>query len=153
VGPAFAHLKQGKENDADIFFREVLPDIQIPTDDWPYLYLRTRGLSWFYFSLMAIFALLAVAGVFLVSRSMRAGMMRSGRIDLETFFFGLAFLLLETKYVTGMNLVWGATWLTSAVVFSSILSMILLATFTCREGNRRDSAARSSRARPAARRG
>ncbi len=128
VGPAFTHLKQGKENDAKLFFSKVLPDIQTPTDDWPYLYLRTRGVSWFYFSLMAIFALLAVSGVFLVSRSMRASMMRSGRIDLEMFFFGLAFLLLETKYVTGMNLVWGATWLTSAVVFGSILSMILLAT-------------------------
>jgi spermidine synthase len=128
IGPAFAHLKKNNEVDAKVFFDKVLPNIQIPTDDWPYLYLRDRGLSWFYISLMAIFAALAVAGVFLVSRSMRASLMRNGRVDLEMFLFGLAFLLLETKFVTGMNLVWGATWLTSAVVFGSILTVILLAT-------------------------
>jgi hypothetical protein len=44
------------------------------------------------------------------------------------FFFGLAFLLLETKSVTEMNLVWGATWLTNAIVFGSILAMILIGT-------------------------
>jgi hypothetical protein len=48
------------------------------------------------------------------------------------FFFGLAFLLLETKSVTEMNLVWGSTWLTSAVVFSCILMVIMLATLLMR---------------------
>ncbi len=57
------------------------------------------------------------------------GSLRGGTgIDLEMFLFGLAFLLLETRSVTEMTLVWGATWLTSAVVFGSILAMILLAT-------------------------
>jgi hypothetical protein len=42
--------------------------------------------------------------------------------------FGLAFLLIETKFVTTMNLVWGAAWLTSAVVFGAILAMILIGT-------------------------
>ena len=37
----------------------------------------------------------------------------------------IAFLLIETKFVTTMNLVCGATWLTSAVVFGAILAMIL----------------------------
>lgn len=44
------------------------------------------------------------------------------------FLYGLAFLLLETRFVTAMNLVWSATWLTSAVVFGSILATILMAT-------------------------
>jgi hypothetical protein len=44
------------------------------------------------------------------------------------FLFGLAFLLLETKSVTTMSLLWGATWLTSAVVFGAILAMVLAAT-------------------------
>jgi uncharacterized membrane protein len=44
------------------------------------------------------------------------------------FLYGLAFLLLETKFVTAMNLLWGATWITSAVVFGSILLTILFAT-------------------------
>ena len=44
------------------------------------------------------------------------------------FLFGMAFLLLETRSVTAMNLAWGATWVTSAVVFGSILAVALLAT-------------------------
>ena len=54
------------------------------------------------------------------------------RFDRPMFFFGLAFLLLETKSVTEMNLVWGSTWLTSAVVFGSILFMILAWTLLMR---------------------
>ncbi len=50
------------------------------------------------------------------------------KMDKEMFLFGLAFLLLETRSVTVMNLAWGATWLTSAVVFGSILATILTAT-------------------------
>ena len=53
-------------------------------------------------------------------------------IDVEMFLFGLAFLLLETRSVTAMNLAWGATWLTSAVVFFAVLFMVLLATFAVR---------------------
>ena len=41
------------------------------------------------------------------------------------FLFGLGFLLLETRSVTEMNLAWGGTWLTSAVVFGSILAVVL----------------------------
>ena len=42
--------------------------------------------------------------------------------------YGFAFLLIETRFVTAMSLLWGATWLTSAVVFGSILAVILMGT-------------------------
>ena len=42
------------------------------------------------------------------------------------FLFGFAFLLLETRAVTEMNLLWVRTWLTSAVVFGSILATLLV---------------------------
>jgi len=100
----------------------------IPTDDWPYLYLAGRGLSGFYVSLMVAFLGIGVAGVFVSSRQMRAALLEPGGVDGEMFLYGMAFLLLETKFVTAMNLLWGATWLTSAVVFGSILVMILIGT-------------------------
>ncbi|MEE8148415.1 MAG: hypothetical protein V3T24_12475, partial [Longimicrobiales bacterium] len=96
--------------------------------DWPFLYLSKRGVSEFYLTLMAIFIGLAVMAVFLASREMRRSLTGGVGVDIEMFLFGLAFLLLETRFVTSMNLVWGATWLTSAVVFGSILAMILLGT-------------------------
>ncbi|MEX0891836.1 MAG: hypothetical protein WEB88_06655 [Gemmatimonadota bacterium] len=100
----------------------------VPSDDWPFLYLAERTVTPFYLSLIAIFLALAVAGIFAASPEMRASLGTRGGVDAEMFLFGLAFLLLETHFVTAINLVWGATWLTSAVVFGSILAMVLMAT-------------------------
>ncbi len=102
----------------------------IPSDDWPYLYLRGRSLTPFYVQLIAMFGAIAVLAIGLVARPRE----NTARIhfDRPMFFFGLAFLLLETKSVTEMNLVWGSTWLTSAVVFGSILLMVLAGTMLMR---------------------
>ncbi|MFI5300915.1 MAG: hypothetical protein ACHREM_22765, partial [Polyangiales bacterium] len=126
VGPAFSHLNDVPE------FRDSrrandVASLGGPTDDWPYLYLQRPTVTPFYLSLIAIFAALAVGAVALASRHLRAGLMR-GRVDVEMLLFGLAFLLLEARYVTEMNLVWGATWITSVVVFGSILLVVLAAT-------------------------
>ena len=51
-------------------------------------------------------------------------------MDVPMFCFGLGFLLLETRAVTAMNLVWGSTWLTSAVVFAAILLTVFIGTLT-----------------------
>jgi spermidine synthase len=103
----------------------------VPTDDWPYLYLRGRSVTPFYLELMAVIAVIAATAIWFCVRRPSEGSVRT-RFDRPMFFFGLAFLLLETKSVTEMNLVWGSTWLTSAVVFSSILIVIMLATLLMR---------------------
>ncbi|MCU1246285.1 MAG: hypothetical protein JWN02_2195 [Acidobacteria bacterium] len=106
---------------------EIDAGIAVPTDDWPYLYLADRGVTPFYLSIIAMIVGLAVLSVFGVSPQMRRSL--GGRqIDLVMFLFGVAFTLIETRLVTEMNLVWGATWLTSAVVFGSILATIIIAT-------------------------
>jgi hypothetical protein len=78
--------------------------------------------------MMAIIAGLAVLAIFAVAPEMRGAMRMRQDIDLEMFLYGFAFLLIETKFVTAMNLLWGATWITSAVVFGSILAVILIGT-------------------------
>jgi hypothetical protein len=125
AGPAYAN--RGPEN--PLAARTV-----VPTDDWPYLYLRGRSVTPFYLELMAMIAVIAAIGIFGVvrHRPAEAGPHTKIRFDRPMFFFGLAFLLLETKSVTEMNLVWGSTWLTSAVVFSCILIVIMLATLLMR---------------------
>ncbi len=128
AGPAFQHLNTVSPEDQQEYIADVLPFVDIPTDDWPFLYLKSRNVGEFYLTLMAIFIGLAVAGVFMASREMRKSLTGRGVVDTEMFLFGLAFLLLETRFVTSMNLVWGATWLTSAVVFGSILATILVGT-------------------------
>ncbi len=100
---------------------------ELPSDDWPFLYLTERGISAFYATLMALFGAIALVSVAIFSPQMRRSVLKGG-LDLEMFLFGVAFLLLETRSVTAMNLAWGATWLTSAIVFGAILLMVLLGT-------------------------
>lgn len=127
-GAAFTEqIEDGPQRPSRETVDAIVAKTELPSDDWPFLYLTQRGISGFYASLMALFAALSVAAVAALSPQMRRSV-RSGGIDLEMFLFGVAFLLLETRSVTAMNLAFGATWLTSAIVFGAILSMVLLGT-------------------------
>jgi hypothetical protein len=81
---------------------------------------------------MSLLAAVSVGAVLAASPAMRSSISGGTQADWGMFFFGLGFLVrflvLETSAVTRMNLLWGATWLTSAVVFASILATILLST-------------------------
>jgi len=133
VGPAFAERNgPGRRAEAARFLAGVESQVELPTDDWPYLYLPRRGLGTFYLSMMLAIAVLAVAGTMAASPELARSLGRRGGIDAEMFLYGLGFLLLETRSVTAMNLAWGATWLTSAVVFFAVLVMVLLATLVVR---------------------
>jgi len=118
TGPAFRHLPRREQLSAAT---------DIPSDDWPYLYLARRTVTPFYRSLIATLLAISALAVFAVSPHMRRSVVTRG-FDPEMFLFGAAFLIVETKLVTEMNLVWGATWLTSAVVFGAILMMVLIGT-------------------------
>jgi hypothetical protein len=100
----------------------MLEDVELPTDDWPYLYLARRTLPLHYLKGLAV-VLVFSALLIVVSggRQMRGG------TDLEMFLLGLGFMLLETKSVTEMSLLFGSTWEVNLLVFSSILIVILLA--------------------------
>ena len=126
TGPAFQPLVPQQERLTPQEARQRAA-ADVPTDDWPFLYLNSRSISPFYLSMIAAILAIATLAVFAFSPDMRQSL-AAGGFDAEMFLFGLAFLMIETKLVTEMNLVWGATWLTSAVVFGSILLMILLAT-------------------------
>jgi hypothetical protein len=126
-GAAFDHVKGGQRRALLPTLEPLIAQLDLPQDDWPYLYLQGRSVSGFYLLLIGAFTFVAVASVALVSRDMRRSLIHLN-LDGEMFLFGLAFLLLETKSVTTMSLLWGATWLTSAVVFGSILAMVLAAT-------------------------
>jgi len=49
------------------------------------------------------------------------------RLDWTMFFMGSAFLLVETKNLSQLSLLFGATWITNAVVFSSLFAMAIAA--------------------------
>jgi hypothetical protein len=125
-GPAFEHLRSPalKAEAERIMERSALTEI--PTDDWPFLYLNARQPPAFYVSMIAVLLLLSAVALVASSPNLARGHFRG--FDAEMFLFGAAFLLLETKLVTQMNLAWGTTWVTSAVVFGAILATILIGT-------------------------
>lgn len=90
------------------------------TDDWPFLFLKNRSVSWTYavgllFTLMLGYGLVgACFGKYADDDS--------GRV---MFLLGAAFMLIETKSVTQMGLLLGTTWVVNAAVIAVILLMIL----------------------------
>ncbi|HEY1794388.1 MAG TPA: hypothetical protein VGG34_15845 [Opitutaceae bacterium] len=95
--------------------------VDVPTDDWPYLYLEYRSVPPDY--LVAIGVLLAVSVLSL-------GILRGASFGLGDMHFGLigmGFLMLETKSITDCSLYFGATWLVTTIVVAGVLLMVLAA--------------------------
>ncbi|MGV9600870.1 spermine/spermidine synthase domain-containing protein [Streptosporangium sandarakinum] len=91
-------------------------------DDRPFLYLKDRTIPQIYvvtLILILIVSLLAVRAV--------AGPYRRMRPYADLFLLGVAFMLLETKSVTGFALLFGTTWVVNAVVFAGVLVAVLAA--------------------------
>ena len=95
----------------------------LPSDDWPQLYLREprdpvgadrpgHG-RWSRCS----------PALILYGFSPR----RRVRLNPQMFFLGAGFMLLETKGVVHMALLFGSTWIVNSIVFFAILVMILCA--------------------------
>lgn len=96
-------------------------EVAIPTDDWPYLYMRTRELSPHYLGFMAMVALSGSLALLLLPRGRRV-------IRLPYFFLGAGFFLLETGNVVALSLLFGSTWVVNVAVFSAILALVLAGT-------------------------
>jgi SAM-dependent methyltransferase len=94
----------------------------LPSDNWPQLYLREKKIPWaptgqgiVTIAALSLVILLAFAPV------------RKVRPNGQMFFLGAGFMLLETKGVVHMALLFGSTWVVNSVVFFAILVMILFA--------------------------
>jgi SAM-dependent methyltransferase len=97
----------------------------LATDDWPMLYLRTPmipGLSLRGAAVMAAIALLLLAPFY--RRGLFTGKDGAGAI-VQMFFLGAGFMLVETKAVVHMALLFGGTWIVNSVVIFAVLVMIL----------------------------
>src|ERR1051326_31316 len=101
--------------------------IRTATDDWPFLYLRKPMIPTLSWRGMLIMGGLGLLLIWLFSR----GQSESGNVynslNLQLFFLGAGFMLIETKAVVTMALLFGGTWIVNSVVFTAILVMILLA--------------------------
>lgn len=108
-----------KEVSADFADRSVRADVA--TDDWPFFYMPTRRYPVSY--LVMIIVVLLVS--FILIRQHLAGT-RAG-FSAPCFFLGAGFMLVETKAITELALVFGSTWFVVTVAVGGILAMSFLA--------------------------
>ena len=94
------------------------------TDDWPFLYLRQRGIDPTYLAALGFVLAAALFGTLVVARTSRTPI---GAFSPHFFALGAAFLLLETRSLATFGLLFGTTWLVNALVFLAILLSVLLA--------------------------
>jgi SAM-dependent methyltransferase len=107
--------------------RVVAPtDLRTATDDWPFLYLRTPMIPPLSLSGAAIMASLTLFLLFLCAPP---SVLRGGGVSYawQMFFLGAGFMLIETKAVVHLALLFGSTWMVNSVVFFAVLVMILVA--------------------------
>lgn len=112
--------------------------LRTATDDWPFLYLREPMIPTLSLRGMFIMGGLALLLIFLFlprrtkleTNNQDESTQRQKRLlNLQLFFLGAGFMLIETKAVVTMALLFGSTWVVNSVVFFAVLVMILLANF------------------------
>jgi hypothetical protein len=103
--------------------------LRMATDDWPFLYLRQPMIPALNIRSMLIMATLAIL---LIVVCLKLAPAANGRratpgtwFDAPMFFLGAGFMLIETKAVVHMALLFGSTWMVNSVVFFAVLLMIL----------------------------
>jgi len=108
------------------------------TDDSPFLYLEHKSIPSLYRSALLLIILatvLAIGFVLLMNAAAGGrgaltrvrGQLRGMWSYRDLFLLGAAFLLMETKSVTGFALLFGTTWIVNSLVFGGVLLAVLAA--------------------------
>jgi hypothetical protein len=94
----------------------------VPTDAWPFLYLRQPSIA---APLLAALAMILGIAIVVVFASTRWVGLSIRRFSPHFFLLGAAFLLLETRSIVSFALLFGNTWVVNALVFFAILLSVL----------------------------
>ena len=98
------------------------------TDDKPFLYVQEDagflGIPTIYLVAVGLILIFSAIAIGLTGGVRQTRAMWQYR---DLFLLGVAFLLLETKNVTGFALYFGTTWLVNAMVFAGVLIAVLAA--------------------------
>lgn len=97
--------------------------IEPTTDDWPFLYQQSRTLPVVYI-LMLTFVILICSTIIVMRFRLRPAAFVG---NSQFFFLGAGFLLLETRAMLAMSVLFGSTWIVNSVVIGIVLLMALIA--------------------------
>jgi len=92
----------------------------IPTDDWPYLYLQKKGFTFLHSIMTVILLLLMLLAIRFLFQGGKTG-------PSHFLFLGAGFMLVEVHSISKVALLFGSTWIVNVVIISAILVMILAA--------------------------
>ncbi len=106
-----------KFQDVTALFEDQHIQVDISTDDWPFLYMPVRKYPISYIIMFII--LLAISLLFI--RQFIPEIKSS--FSPSCFFLGAGFMLIETKGITELALVYGSTWIIIGAVITAILLM------------------------------
>lgn len=108
--------------------------VPMPTDDWPFLYLQSRGVPGLYLRAMGLVFIVITALLIALHFSTKGkeGFSQPGLVPTKVAFvlMGIAFLLLEAKSVIQFSLLFGATWFNNSLIFLAVLLSVLAANWT-----------------------
>jgi spermidine synthase len=119
----YAFMKQhGLTDITPKYMATAAKQLDIPTDDWPFFYLEKKMYPATYLILLVI--VLGIA--FVLIRSLLPS--QAWRPSALSFFFlGGGFMLVETKAITELGVLFGNTWQVVGVTIISVLVMACLA--------------------------
>jgi SAM-dependent methyltransferase len=100
--------------------------ITLPTDDWPFLYLPNPAIPWAYTMVVVALVLASIRLVRVHELSPKRFTAYHGHL----FFLGAAFLLMEVFAINRLALLFGTTWIVSAVTIMVVLMLIVAANLT-----------------------
>jgi hypothetical protein len=107
---------------------------RVTTDDWPFLYLRPETFPTGYVTMLACILVIAAAS----ARFAFGRRLYGSGFDPVLFLMGAAFLLIETRGVTDLSLLFGSTWIVNSSVFAGVLVMALAANLAVQRFRPRD---------------
>ena len=101
--------------------KSKLSKIDISTDNWPFFYMPQK--IWPKSYIFIIF-LIFISSFFFIHRASPIG---RNNFSPVCFFLGAGFMLVETKGITELALVYGSTWFVVSIVIAFVLIMAYLA--------------------------
>lgn len=97
--------------------------IEPATDNWPFLYLKDRHIPRHYVVVLLMILAISLGAVLLLTRG------EPGAWSWQFFLLGAGFMMLETKSIIQLALLWGSTWVVASIAIASVLTMALVANF------------------------
>jgi hypothetical protein len=109
----------------DVSAQFAMTSIRPSTDDWPYLYMDPQRFPWVLTACAVLNVVLAVGLLQWLSRRNGTEAGTEPRTAGVMFLMGAGFMLVETKSLTELALVFGGTWIVNAIAFTAIFVFIL----------------------------